>query len=185
MPCPYHSSPPLAQTAPKSSSTTALHLLPAGTWDTHVHVFDPLLGPYSPTRAYTPPNAPLSTLLAFSSSLTTSARPANLVIVQPSPYGTDNAVLLSILQQCQQLNLIARGIAVVNVETVSEVELREMHRLGVRGLRLNIQANGHIVDTATFDSLVRQAADRIKHLPGWKLQIFAPANVWTGMFVLC
>lgn len=44
-------------------------LLPPNAFDTHVHVFDPWLGPYAASRAYTPEDAPLEKLIAFNKSI--------------------------------------------------------------------------------------------------------------------
>ena len=147
-------------------------LLPQGAFDTHVHIFDPSLGPYSPG------SATYGSLLSFSKSISLVDEPANLVIVQPSPYGTDNHILLSLLRQHQNTRACIRGIAVANLDKVTDGELANMHSLGVRGLRLNLQAGGHGVDVAALEVRLRKAAEKIRHLPGWKLQLFIPAHVW-------
>jgi predicted TIM-barrel fold metal-dependent hydrolase len=56
------------------------------------------------------------------------------VIVQPSFYGTDNSLLLEILDR---LGDCGRGVAVVD-PTVSSDVLADFHRRGVRGLRINL-----------------------------------------------
>jgi hypothetical protein len=155
-------------------------LLPAGAFDTHVHVFDPSLGSYCSSRAYTPASAASSELLSFTESIAANHRPANLVVVQPSPYGTDNTVLIEILQQLRNREFFVRGIAVVDVFKVSDSELWMMHNAGIRGLRLNLQAGGHKVNLVTLEKLLKRAAERIRDLPGWKLQMFAPGHVWDG-----
>lgn len=55
-----------------------------------------------------------------------------------------------------------------------------MHQAGVRGLRLNLQASGHAVNLDALQSLLTRAAERIRSLPGWKLQVFAPGHIWDG-----
>lgn len=159
-------------------------LLPEGAIDTHVHVFDPDLGPYAPNRAYTPPSARLTELLSFSTSLASSKRPTKFVLVQPSPYGTDNTVLLSILDKFHSAKQLARGIAVVDISKITDEELWHMHLLGIRGLRLNMQANGAKVHVSRLKLQIHAAAARIQHLPGWKLQLFVPAYVWSGEMLI-
>ena len=73
-----------------------------------------------------------------------------------------------------------RGIAVFDVDNVTDIQLQEMHDLGVRGLRLNLQADGNEVNIAALTAQLAKAADRIAHLPGWMLQVFIPGYVWTG-----
>ncbi|KAH6887483.1 hypothetical protein B0T10DRAFT_607429 [Thelonectria olida] len=157
--------------------------LPSGAWDTHVHVFDSSIGPFAAGRAYTPAQALLSQLKSFISTISQDGRPLRLVLVQPSPYHTDNKVLLHTLRQLRdEGSVAARGIAVVDVPTIQDEELWEMHELGVRGLRLNMQANGRGVDIDKLRALILQAADRIKGLPDWKLQLFCPAQVWDDLY---
>lgn len=165
-------------------SLSQSHLIPPGGFDTHVHIFDTRLGPYSPTRAYTPATASLKDLLSFSSGVSSSSRPEKYVVVQPSPYGTDNRVLLSILRLCQESQVVVRGIAVVDLNTVTDAELRDLHDRGVRGLRLNLQSHGHDVDLVSLKDMLERGARRIQHLPGWKLQVFAPGHVWKGEPIL-
>lgn len=163
--------------------------LPPGAYDTHVHVFDRQLGPYDPHRAYTPDEAPLADLLVFSAGLSSNAtQPAhNLVLVQPSPYGTDNRVLLAALSRLREAEknhastgVVARAIVVLDLARTSDAELHRLHDLGVRGLRLNLQAAGRAVDHDALAGTLREAADRIRHLPGWKVQVYCPAPVWDG-----
>ncbi|KAF7527323.1 hypothetical protein G7054_g10523 [Neopestalotiopsis clavispora] len=159
--------------------STERSLLPPGAFDTHVHVFDPTLGPYHPLRAYTPANAPLHDLLDFLSSLTNAQKRPNIVLVQPSPYKTDNKVLLAALSQLQSdASVIARGIAVVDLDSITKNELKDMHDAGIRGLRLNLQADGRDVDMELLQRNMQKAADLIKNLPNWKLQIYCRGSMW-------
>jgi hypothetical protein len=78
------------------------------------------------------------------------------------------------------LGLKGRGIAVVDVQTITDAELQEMHDLGVRGVRLNFQADGKSVDTVAFNKALEAAAERIAHMPGWMIQVFIPGYIWDG-----
>ncbi|ELS51137.1 amidohydrolase family protein [Streptomyces viridochromogenes] len=106
-------------------------LLPGNACDTHVHVFGPAHRyPYAPDRSYIPPDALPSDLSALHRHLGIT----RTVLVQPSPYGTDNARLLDGLRE---LGESARGVAVIAPDA-DPGELRDMHEAGVRGVRVNL-----------------------------------------------
>ncbi len=99
---------------------------PSG-WDCHVHVFDAaapvLAGHYRPaTRT-----------LAEIEARAAAEGVTRLVLVQPSVYGCDNALLLRALQISAGRH---RGVAVVDAG-VPEAELDVLHAAGVRGIRFN------------------------------------------------
>jgi predicted TIM-barrel fold metal-dependent hydrolase len=131
--------------------------------DCHVHVFGPPERfPLSPDRKYTAPQAPVEELLAVQKKLGLE----RVVIVQASPYGTDNACMLDALQQ---LKGRARGVAVIDKDT----SLIPMHGLGVRGVRVNLQTGGER-DPNVARRLIEQAARRVAPL-GWHLQVWTTA----------
>ncbi|BCS17440.1 uncharacterized protein APUU_10268A [Aspergillus puulaauensis] len=167
----------VAATVPKPAS-----LLPRGAFDSHVHVFDPTIGPYASNRAYTPEDAPLDRLIAFNKSISKYGTGSSIVLVQPSPYKSDCTVLLKCLQELQNQKRAAYGIAVVDVQAIQDTELERMHKLGVRGIRLNFQADGKGVDIPGLMASLRTAAARIAHLPGWIIQLFVPGFVWDNIF---
>src|SRR4051794_8911201 len=110
------------------AATPVNFAVPPGACDSHTHVIrDPRRFPLSPSRTYTPEQAPVDSLRALHRAL----HIARVVIVQPSVYGTDNACTLDALRQ---LGPAARGIAVVDDKT-SPAVLDEMDAAGIRGLR--------------------------------------------------
>lgn len=143
-------------------------------------MFDPRLGPYAAGRAYTPEDAPLDKLFAFNKTITPNKATGKLVLVQPSPYKTDCTVLMRCLQELQRGGHTAYAISVINVDNATNQELEETHRLGVRGIRLNFQADGKGPDVASTVLLLQKAAQRIRHLPGWMIQLFVPVCAWDG-----
>lgn len=145
-----------------------------------MHIFNPKLGPYSPDRAYTPADALLSDLYSSSQKITLDGRPSSFVFVQPSTYGTDNQVLKSTLATVRQEGCLSRGIAVIDLDSITDEELSQMHALGVRGVRLNLQSHGKHVNVPQLKLRLQATAARIQHLQGWKVQLFAPAHVWNG-----
>jgi predicted TIM-barrel fold metal-dependent hydrolase len=142
--------------------------LPPGACDCHVHVFgDPSRFPYAPDRRYTPARAETGELAAHADRLGID----RIVIVQPSPYGTDNACTLDAVAA---LDGRARAVAVID-ESTSADELQALHAGGVRGVRLNLETAGSR-DPARAQRLLGAAAEQIGAL-GWHLQLFAHIDV--------
>jgi predicted TIM-barrel fold metal-dependent hydrolase len=132
--------------------------------DCHIHVFgEPDRYPAIAGRTYTPKIATLPEWRAVSESL--GVRRA--VLVQPSAYGTNNSRMLDGLREAGDM---ARGIAVIDNATPDHA-LKEMHALGVRGIRLNL-ATGSVPDPAAVPDQLRRAANRVAGL-GWHLQVLA------------
>lgn len=147
-------------------------------FDTHTHIFDPDLGPYAAGRAYTPEDAQLKELLAFNQSLSKDPPNNTLVLVQPSPYGNDCSVIIQSLQKLKDQNINAFGIAVLDLDNTTDAQLRELHTLGIRGIRLNFQADGKELNTDKLVATLHRTADRVRHLPGWMIQLFVPGWSW-------
>ena len=138
--------------------------VPPGSVDAHCHVFGP--GdrfPYSPTRKYTPCDAPKENLWALRDFLGFERN----VIVQASCHGTDNAALLDALEHS---NGRARGVAAVSRD-VTTAELEAMHSAGVRGVRFNFVKR--LVDALPRDALL-EVAEKIAPL-GWHIVIYFEA----------
>jgi len=147
--------------------------IPKHTCDTHVHVFEPTQFPYAAKRAYTPGHASVTKLLAMHQSLGVS----RVVLVQPSVYGNDNACLLDAIARIGLSQ--ARGVAVVDLNTVSDNTLAQLHAGGVRGIRLNLHVSGE----AGLSQVQQQvlAAKRLVQLPGWHLQVHASMAVQVAL----
>ncbi|GKT89592.1 amidohydrolase 2 [Colletotrichum tofieldiae] len=147
-------------------------------WDTHVHVFDSMIGPFASSRSYTPAQATSHQLLDFGSGLT-QGHMLNTVLVQPSTYGNDNTVLLHSIKQLRESgSRMIRGIAVVDIDSISDEELRAFHECGIRGLRINKQADGRGADVNDLRKVIVKTAARIRGLRGWKIQLFCAASTW-------
>ena len=136
--------------------------MPAGACDCHVHVFcDPRRFPMSAERTYTPPIAPVESVLAHLHALGLD----RVVIVSASVYGTDNACALDAMRT---LGARARGVA--NVATdVTVAELDRLGQGGIRGIRLNFETQGVSnprVAVERFQQAAKQAAGQ-----GWHLQV--------------
>jgi len=140
--------------------------LPAGACDAHVHVFRPDVYPYAADRAYTPGRITSGQLGKFLKSHDLK----RVVVVQPSVYGTDNRAMVDALAALGRRR--ARGIAVVDLDTVTDEELADLEAAGVAGLRLN-------VTTRERGDLARslKAADRRLKGSDLHIQIYAPVSV--------
>ena len=145
----------------------AAYLPPRGAADCHVHVIGPKARfPLIKTRSYTPMDAPTAALAAM---LKRSGLD-RVVLVQPSFYGIDNACL----RDCLAALPNSRAVAVLPAD-VPGAALDDMHRRGVRGLRVNIATAG----TASLDVMSDDiaAAAKLAARNGWHVQIFVPSAV--------
>ncbi|KAL6154432.1 hypothetical protein ACJBU6_07695 [Exserohilum turcicum] len=151
--------------APQTNTTTwFLSRVPADAWDSHMHIIDAIRFPLSASATYTIGVHSLWSGLAFETSIAMTG----LVIVQPSVYGTDNTLLLQVLGALGPSS--ARGVVQVPVN-VSRAELRAWHRVGVRGVRLNLQSTTETLDAAALALRVKAYAEIVRPLR-WVLQIY-------------
>lgn len=134
----------------------------ASGWDCHVHVFDAAAA-VRPGH-YLPAHRPLAEI----EQLAQRHGIGHLVLVQPSVYGTDNAVMLHALEAAQGRH---RGVAVIDPAT-GDGELDRLHAAGVRGVRFNlVSPAGHAGDLASDLLLL---APRLRSR-GWHVQWYVPA----------
>jgi len=128
---------------------------PAGATDCHIHIFDPRF-PRKVAMAHTAPEwGTVADYRLFQRRLGLS----RVVIVSPTSYGFDNACLIDALDAFGES---ARGIAVIERDT-PDVELKQLHAHGVRGIRLYAE-QGRVQP----EELARYA-NRITEL-GWHIQ---------------
>ena len=145
------------QTSPRT-------VAPPGSCDCHTHVFGPAATyPFSPNRTYTPGDAAVGDLRALHAMLGLE----RVVIVHPSPYGTDNSCSVDAIQT---LGDRARGVAVLDEATPFE-SLRALHDGGMRGARVNLETYG-TVDPAEAWRKLQATAELVAPL-GWHVQIYA------------
>jgi len=143
--------------------------LPPLACDCHVHLSgDPSQYPMDSERHYTPRGASIEQLLAHQQALDFE----RVVIVQPSAYGINNRCMLNAIEQ---LGTIARGVAVINPDTVTDEELVRMHQIGIRGVRVNLESFGKS-DPQLAALALNKAAKRIQHL-GWHVQTYTNVSV--------
>jgi len=151
--------------APDSNPITPRYVAPPGACDAHCHIFGPgARFPYSPTRRYTPPDAPKETLASLHRQLGLS----RAVLVQASCHGTDNRAMLDAIASSQGA---WRGVAMVDA-TVTDAELETLHEGGVRGVRFNfVQHLGGAPDLKAVDHVLRRVGSL-----GWHVVLHLDAE---------
>jgi predicted TIM-barrel fold metal-dependent hydrolase len=154
---------PRALLAKASQPSTPLNFeVPGGACDCHTHIHgDPQRFPFYSGRVYTPETA----LPEEMATLHKALKVQRVVIVTPSVYGTDNSATL---YGMQARGADARGVAVID-ESTPERALDEMHRAGVRGIRLNLATAG-INDPAVGRQRLHDAIARVGRR-NWHVQI--------------
>ena len=91
----------------------------------------------------------------------------HVCLVAISNYGTDNRLLL---QSLRQLNGKGRAVASVDTETISDLELDEMHALGVRGIRINLKSTSQKKSKEELIAILNSYVQRI-HRWKWAIQL--------------
>ncbi len=134
---------------------------PPGGVDCHMHIFGPYdRYPLSPGRGYTPPEASIAMYRELLATLGLS----RTVIVQPSIYGTDNAVTLDAVAALGRAN--ARAVVVVD-DSFDHAALGAMGERGACGVRFNaVSGNGTPLEQ------LEALGERLASL-GWHLQLYA------------
>jgi predicted TIM-barrel fold metal-dependent hydrolase len=146
-------------------STPVNFKVPHGACDCHAHIFgDPEEFPFATPRRYTPERASVEEMRALHRALHTP----RVVIVQTSVYGTDGRCTIDAVKQ-QAPN--ARGIIAISENATNE-QLDEIHRDGIRGIRIDLDTGGPF---STFDPEVarqrlKAAIERIKGRP-WHIEL--------------
>jgi predicted TIM-barrel fold metal-dependent hydrolase len=156
--------------------------LPQHAWDTHVHVFDPANYPYAAERLYTPETAKFESLLAFNGNISMTQTPQNLVLVQPSPYGTDNSLVIDILREHARRNQTSgqklRAIVVIEENEVTDEQLSGWDEIGVRGFRVNVESSAAGIDYEELKRTMNETAHRVKKFDNWKCQLYVARETW-------
>ncbi|KAL6245472.1 hypothetical protein RBB50_007471 [Rhinocladiella similis] len=143
--------------------------LPPRSWDSHMHVFEPHSLDHD-TAPYLPVPSDLPHALAFEASLGLR----NIVLVQPSCYEFDNTYLLRALKRLGPRR--ARGVVAFNPLTTTVQDLQSWHRMGVRGVRINLKSVNETMDRRAFETLLTRYADAVRPLD-WVIQLYIPMEL--------
>jgi predicted TIM-barrel fold metal-dependent hydrolase len=141
---------------------------PPGSCDAHFHVFGPAERyPYGANLRYRPPHAPLEDFLALARRMGFE----RYVFVQPSAYGRDNACMLDAMQAVGDR---CRGIVDID-ENAPDSEVDRLNRLGVRGVRVNVNPIKPPEPGFSKTMLARiERLDRRCSEIGWMLDFLTP-----------
>src|ERR1700759_4427350 len=151
--------------------------VPAGAWETHIHVFDPKNFPYAIPRTYTPKEA----LITEYPVQVTGCK--NIVIVHASMQGNSPAPLLDTLSKEKDLDgYTLRGLGMFDPATITDAELDDLHAKGVRGARLHKMA-WEAKTRPSPDGLIKDVealAKRLSRLE-WIIDVFCDFRTWIAL----
>lgn len=148
--------------------------LPPGAWDSHMHIIDPDRHPLSPSAVYQPSKFTVAQAVAFESAIGA----ANVVIVQPSIYDNDNACLLEALKVLGPSR--ARAVVAFDPQHTAPAVLHDWHKLGVRGVRINLQSTARTMPDADIEALLHRYAAAVRPV-GWVIQLYVPMAMVTTL----
>jgi predicted TIM-barrel fold metal-dependent hydrolase len=138
--------------------------------DSHVHIVGPAdRYPQAPTRTYLAGAAPLEALRHRAAARDI----CRFVVVQPSFYGTDNALLLdslAVLGDC------GRGVAVIDPAAATPQMLVDYAKRGVRGLRLNLYSTPADREVRKLDHAIAAMA-KLARTVDWHVEVIASIKV--------
>jgi len=146
---------------PDPNPRTPAFKAPAGAIDTHCHIFGPAAEyPFSPTRPYTPPDAPLPEFRALHEKIGVE----RAVIVNATLHGLDNRVVTDAIAKSAGKY---RGIANIS-GTMSDADLAALDKAGICGCRFAfLKRLGGVGDMDAFKRLVARAA-----AIGWHVDVY-------------
>jgi 2-pyrone-4,6-dicarboxylate lactonase len=142
-------------------------VLPRGSIDTHVHVFEPGY-PLSPGRGYNPPDSTLADLKHLHATLGVD----RVVFTQPSIYGIDNSAILDGMAalNAETANR-ARCVVAINLD-IADDKLAALDKSGVRGVRLNTDNKGGMpIEMNEIPDLVARIGPF-----GWHIEFLFPGK---------
>ncbi|MFC3340461.1 amidohydrolase family protein [Paracandidimonas soli] len=144
--------------------------------DCHTHVFGPEAQyPFAQRRTYTPGEASVAQLEALHGRLGIG----RTVIVQPSPYGTDNRCTLDAVRSLNRDGADrARAVVVIDGQA-GRGELESLHDAGARGVRINLETFG-VMDTGLARERLLHVAGQVAPL-GWHIQVYTNPIVIAGL----
>jgi len=152
---------PPAIPGPDPATRTPAFKAPAGSVDTHCHIFGPVSKyPYVANRPYTPPEAPLDMFRALHAKIGVE----RAVIVNATTHGTDHRVVIDAIAQSGGAY---RGVVNID-ESISDSELEALEKAGVRACRFVFLAR--LGGKPDF-SRVKRAAERVKGL-NWHVDLY-------------
>jgi 2-pyrone-4,6-dicarboxylate lactonase len=150
---------------PDPNPRTPTFKAPPGSIDAHTHIFGPAaVYPFSPTRPYCPPDAPLDAFRTLHERIGVE----RAVIVNATVHGFDNRVVIDAIAQSGGRY---KGVANVN-NAMSDAELVALGKAGICACRFTfLKRLGGIDKMNVFRTLV----DRVAAI-GWHVDIYLEAG---------
>ncbi|MDF1790321.1 MAG: amidohydrolase family protein [Thalassobaculaceae bacterium] len=131
--------------------------------DCHMHIFgDQARFPFAEPRSYTVAPAGIDDYWKAVSGTGI----ARVVVIQPSAYATDNACTLDALDGFGDA---ARGVAVIDPDSITDADLAALHARRVRGVRVNLRS---VRAVAAPIADVLPKFDRLLSGSDWHIQVF-------------
>jgi 2-pyrone-4,6-dicarboxylate lactonase len=144
--------------------------LPPGACDVHFHVFGPQARfAFSPTRSYTPADAPKEKLFALHEHLGIDRG----VVVQSAAHGFDNSASADLIASRKGDYV---GVALLPTGASLE-ELKKLHAQGFRGVRFNYMK--HLGEGTPLEEVI-SFSKKLEPL-GWHLQIHMDSSLIAQM----
>ncbi|KIW19821.1 hypothetical protein PV08_00396 [Exophiala spinifera] len=163
-------------------ATVGLEFVPAGSWDCHMHCFNPVRFPLSPDRAYTPIPASLSDYEAWSPF-------DNINIVQATIEASPEGVLAHIAEGSRTYSgkqfcgtIISDSRSAKTIANATTTQIDRLHDAGVRCLRLHCGFGGSKgLDQFVVHDLGQLAKSTgvVKH--GWAISLQMPLCFWASL----
>jgi 2-pyrone-4,6-dicarboxylate lactonase len=150
---------------PDLNTKTPKFKVPAGTVDTHTHIFGPAATyPFSPTRPYSPPDAPLALFRKLHEAIGVE----RAVIVNATVHGVDNRVVTDAIAERGGRY---KGVANIN-DAMTDDQLTALGKGGISACRFAfLKRLGGVGDMKVFRTLV----DRVAAI-GWHVDIYLEAG---------
>ncbi|WP_051243567.1 amidohydrolase family protein [Thalassobaculum salexigens] len=143
--------------------------------DCHMHIFgDRTAYPFAEPRSYTVPPAGVD---AYWKAVA-GTDIARVVVVQPSAYATDNRCTLDALDAFGDA---ARGVAVLDPDSIGDTELAALHARRVRGVRVNLRS---VRAAAAPVDAVLPKLDRLLCGSDWHIQVFCDPGVLADLVAI-
>ncbi|SPJ79377.1 related to TIM barrel metal-dependent hydrolase [Fusarium torulosum] len=144
--------------------------LPDGLWDSHVHIIEPNKYPLPPGTK-PPQEATMDQALSNSEQLGLP----NMVLVQISTYGNDNTWILEGLKEVGPAR--GRGVVAFDPDNIDMETLHQWHRLGVRGVRLNLRSTKTTLGKEQIQTALRRYAEKLRPMKTWSIGLYADMDV--------
>jgi predicted TIM-barrel fold metal-dependent hydrolase len=162
---------------PELDVATMTALLPPGSWDTHVHLFDPDqhgAQPDGERNGFTPPHHNAGHIVK-------SCPSHNFVVVVPFNQNTETKQTVNAINSLNSMGRKAKGTIVLQLKEMEETNLRKLHGSGIRAVRIH-EASARVLvgNDENVEQLVRDVAEKIA-VVGWRVDLFLPLEVWARL----